>query len=48
MDCLAAAANKNFDRIDHGLPTDERETAACSATIDKEIQEWKKSHPKKN
>jgi hypothetical protein len=48
MDCLTAAANKNFDRIDHGLPTDERETAACSATIDKEIQEWKKSHPKKN
>jgi len=46
--CLMAAANKNFDRIDKGLPTDKSETNKCNATLDREIEEWKKAHPKKN
>jgi hypothetical protein len=51
LDCLTAVANKDFDRIDKGLPDDgssKRGSAACNAAIDKEIQEWKKAHPKKN
>ena len=51
MECLTAAANKNFDRINRGLPDDgsfKRETATCRETTDNEIQEWKKSHPKKD
>jgi hypothetical protein len=51
MDCLTAVANKEFDRIDKGLPDDgssKRGNAACSATTDKEIQEWEKAHPTKN
>lgn len=48
--CLTAVANKEFDRINRGLPDDgsaKRGNAACTATIDKEIEEWKKAHPKK-
>lgn len=51
MNCLVAVANRNFDRINRGLPDDgssKRGTAKCSETIDNEIQEWKKSHPKKD
>ena len=42
MNCLTAAAKM-------GLPHDEfeREAATCSEAIDKEIEEWKKTHPQK-
>lgn len=43
MDCLTAAAKMGLDH--DGF---EREAAICSEAIDREIQEWKNSHPKKD
>jgi hypothetical protein len=51
MNCLTAVANKEFDRMDKGLLDDgssKRGNAACTAAVDKEIQEWKNAHRKKS